>query len=544
MNIVIALIFSTLTTINATDYFFTSLSSLQSALSKSKSGDRFILADGNYFGATLTIPSNSNGITVMPRTLGGVIFNGVTSIIIQANNVVFQGFQFFGGSSTTKDTISVSGSKNVLTHLNFKLFTGAHFINFLPSSQYNVVSYCNIENKAGNVAGSMIQVGLDGILPGYHIIQYCSFQNMLSGAGGDNGNEPIRLGEGSMSTFSSRTIVEFCVFDNTDSADSESISVKSNDNVIRYNTFSNQQGAKLVFRNGDNNVAYGNFFINAGGIRVKQASNIMMYNNYFYNTGTNNYDVFTYDDVSTYPNSTSYQNNIIFAFNSIIEPGGTINLGTQSKTKNIWIGNIIQKTTGSIFSNQPKQIVFTSNLYFGSLGISVPTTGLTNSAGKLVSSILNKDGYYTLLGSSLARNFSTRPLPIMYDIPVLNDDPRLSLDIAGCGRSLTGHLNNGCNEYNCHKTAANIYNRPLKPSDVGPTYLKSAAPTAAPLLLKSSLLPTLKPSLIPTLKPATSIPTKKPVTSTPTTMKPSLKPLTSSSTLWPTKKPQIPKNFE
>ena len=40
----------------------------------------------------------------------------------------------------------------------------------------------------------------------------------------------------------------------------------------------------LCFRNGDNNVAYSNFFINARGIRVKEANNIYCYNNYFENS--------------------------------------------------------------------------------------------------------------------------------------------------------------------------------------------------------------------------------------------------------------------
>jgi hypothetical protein len=53
-------------------------------------------------------------------------------------------------------------------------------------------------------------------------------------------------------------------------------------NVIRYNTFSNNLGSFVSFRNGNNNVAYGNFFINSSGIRFKQASNISVYNNYFF----------------------------------------------------------------------------------------------------------------------------------------------------------------------------------------------------------------------------------------------------------------------
>ena len=46
-------------------------------------------------------------------------------------------------------------------------------------------------------------------------------------------------------------------FDNTGGGDSEAISVKCQNNILRYNTFRNNPNAMLVFRNGDNNVAYG-----------------------------------------------------------------------------------------------------------------------------------------------------------------------------------------------------------------------------------------------------------------------------------------------
>ena len=41
----------------------------------------------------------------------------------------------------------------------------------------------------------------------------------------------------------------------------------------------------LSFRSGDYNVAYGNWFLGAGGIRIKEADNIYIYNNYFENAG-------------------------------------------------------------------------------------------------------------------------------------------------------------------------------------------------------------------------------------------------------------------
>ena len=52
------------------------------------------------------------------------------------------------------------------------------------------------------------------------------------------------------------------------------ISVKCRENTLWYNTFSNYRDALMFFRNGNDNVAYGNFFIDAGGIRIKEANNV------------------------------------------------------------------------------------------------------------------------------------------------------------------------------------------------------------------------------------------------------------------------------
>ncbi len=59
------------------------------------------------------------------------------------------------------------------------------------------------------------------------------------------------------------------------------------ENVIWFNVFDNNVGGMLVFRNGDNNIAYGNMFINgSGGIRIKEANNILCFNNYFDGSAT------------------------------------------------------------------------------------------------------------------------------------------------------------------------------------------------------------------------------------------------------------------
>ena len=183
-----------------------------------------------------------------------------------------------GTGIITGIVISVTGSNNLMTQLNFDGYSAQKYINLVAGGQYNEISCCNFENKpTGATLGNLLHIDPHASLPGYHKIRYCSFQNM-PGNGGDYGNEPIRVSNGATSTYLSRTIIEYCYWNNT-GGDSESISVKCREDTIRYCTFTNQQDAQLVFRNGDDNKAYGNFFINAGSLRGMEANNIDCYNN-------------------------------------------------------------------------------------------------------------------------------------------------------------------------------------------------------------------------------------------------------------------------
>lgn len=438
------------TTINVS-----SISQMQSAINSASSGDIIVLADGTYLNSVINI--GKGNITVRSATPGGVFLNGTNDINIYGNYITFSGFQFTSGDIGSAYLIEVSGSYCILTQLNFNGYYAKKYIQIDPGTQYNEISFCNIENKpADAVIGCTIQINTSPAVPGYHKIRYCSFKN-FPGLGGDYGNEPIRIGLSTEMTNISRSVVEFCYFNNVGLGDGESISIKSSENICRYNTFTNNSKGMLVFRHGYRDIAYGNFFINgSGGIRIKEGADHYVYNNYF---ETGSADAVTLQYVLEYP-----LNNINFVNNTFVN-SGDIDLGGTGITNITFANNIFKKSSGSIFTNPNGQTSWFGNIYNGSLGIVSPPTGLTNTNPLLV---INSDGYYGLSSSSPAIDASISGYPVILDIASVDDDPSILLDISGQARPATITLKDvGCDEY----TTGSVTNRPLVVTDAGPSYL-------------------------------------------------------------------------
>lgn len=272
---------------------------LSSAVSKANDGDTISVPSGTY--SNMVFNLNKNRVTLKAATAGGVYISGTSKIKITGNYNTLDGFQFIDGTTANQaPLITVSGNYNTVSNCNFKGFKANKYVYISDdsTSYYNKVTRCNFEgkpiynsvtcksNKAADSAdwlcGPSIHVMVNKNVIGYHSITYNSFLNM-AGAGSDNGNEPIRIGVGEVSTYASRTIVEHNYWYNTQLGDSESISLKSAQNVIRYNTYQGLSNAwGVVFRCGNMNMAYGNYFLGgSGGVRVKQANDSYVFNNYF-----------------------------------------------------------------------------------------------------------------------------------------------------------------------------------------------------------------------------------------------------------------------
>lgn len=489
-----------------------SLNNLQSA---AVSGNTVIIQDGVYT-CTGRLSMIGNNINVRSNTPGGVKFvGGNISIDISGNNNTLSGIQFVNTSanmgisklnvkaSGKNDLITVLGNNNTVSYVNISSVYALHFINVLGTSQYTTISNVNIQNKlidvSGNLISSMIQLQGSPTNTNYHYIHHCTFQGMANGNGGDNGCEPIRIGDSSYSTCSLNSIVEYCVFDNTFLADSETISVKSMNNVIRYNTFSNNIGSFISFRNGNNNVAYGNFFINSSGVRFKQASNVSVYNNYFYQ----NDQPLKFVDVSNYVNYKALYHNNINIQNNTFYNCLSILLDTYDSSNNVFVNNIIygdgngmtlpvpnvMTTVPLLYPNSGCQtdasgnilvlvnggsnplivgdingFVLTGNMYVGTLG--QPDTGFSNVFDPNLQ--LNSSGYYSIVAGSPAIGNNMNPNVPLLTIPGINTDSSITYDITGQLRnSQPGDI--GCNQITILSSGLAV-NKPLTVTDVGVMY--------------------------------------------------------------------------
>ena len=454
----------------ANTIYVTSIVEFQAAIDAAHANDIIILANNTYSNTGL-INIGTDGITVKAATPGGVIFNGNSQCLITGSHIIFSGFQYINGDVgvdiLTGEVLRVYGNYNTITQCNFYGYTAHNFIHVNDGSHHTEISYCNLEAKAPIASsGPAIQITTSPTVVNYNKIRYCTFMN-FAGAGGDFGNEPIRIGLGIEQNNISGTVVEFCYFENLGGGDGESVSVKSTFNVIRYNTFNNNPGGQLAFRSGSKSAAYGNFFINSGGVRAKEGQHHMIYNNYFQGAGTSpsielmNYFENPLDSIYIYHNTFYNPGKILL--------GGT---GLNPPTHINFANNIFYKTSAKLLYDINTNVTYTNNIFFGgaNLGTSSTATEFTSIDPKL---ILNGDGYYGLSSTSPAINASNGTYPAILDNPVVNDDPDLLLDIQGQARPADRlQKDMGCDEF----TTGTVTNRPLVRCDAGPSYLCSVLP--------------------------------------------------------------------
>ena len=399
-----------------------SFDNFNKAQQRAVKGDSIVWQSGTYSDVNLDILTS--GLIFCSEEPGSVIFTGQSGMNLFADSVLLTGFQFMDGN-TKGDILKVSGSYNVMENLNFSNYESHYYLNILPGSQYNQVVRCNFEKKPETSTTSVLEIQVHPTVPGYHLVQYCSFKNHTAppGAGGDYGIEALRIGYSFQSKFISRTIVEYCYFTKC-KGDGEIISSKARENIFRYNTFENNDESHFTLRHGSDNAVYGNFFLEGAGIRIKEGQNQMVYNNYF-NTGE-------WFAINLMNHRADPLENIIVAHNTFVNSGPILlgGRGEYQPEKVTMVNNLFLDPAASIISDP------TGDEFFSGNALNESAKNLPEGFDRIELKVeKNSFGLHQPEEAGELQKFYSSDYPELLDIPTLDDDPFIEMDILRQTRS-------------------------------------------------------------------------------------------------------------
>ncbi|MBL7968524.1 MAG: alginate lyase family protein [Prolixibacteraceae bacterium] len=401
-------------------YTIKSLAEYQAAEAKSIAGDTIVWAAGTFHDVVWAI--GKDGIHVKAERPGAVIFSGSSKVEIKASGTTFSGFQFIGGKADG-DVCKISGSNNRVEQLNFSGYHSNYYLNITTTGRRNVVRYCNFEKKPEDKQTSVLQIQVDEKEPGYNVVSHCSFKNHTAppNAGGDYGIEALRIGYSYQAKFISRSIVEYCYFYRCN-GDGEVISSKARENVYRYNTFDDNGESHFTLRHGSDNVVYGNFFLKGAGLRIKEGQNQMVYNNYF---ETGNYWTIRLENYKVDP-----LKNIVIAHNTFAN-SGSMRLGGKGDFPPAdvkIVHNLFYKSTAPVVDDLTGKETFSGNAIQESQNPNLSGFYAANNPVHV-----NSAGLIQPV-KRISEKKAFTPVAVL-DIPELNDDPQIGLDISGNKRS-------------------------------------------------------------------------------------------------------------
>ncbi len=371
----------------------TNQTQLAAALGAAVAGDEIILADGNYtaFKVRRKYGTPENSIVVRAQNPLGAVFSSGQLELDKTDYLTFKDFRF-----TLSTNIKLRGTEhNRLTHNSFEFNeTGLTDLDWISvgtgESNHNRIDHNDFKNKF-TLGNFIVLVGDNGQVSQYDLIDHNYFFNL--GPRAENEKEAIRLGDSSISQSSGFTTLEYNLFEQCD-GDPEIVSIKTNDNLVRYNTFRRSKGA-LTARQGNRSLMYGNFFLGegvaeTGGIRA-YGNDHKIFNNYFEGLtatdATGNYSTISItngdadgaelpgaDQSKHYrPQRILIANNTLVGNFSNIEIGGSYTLAPRDIT---FANNIVVGTTNPLFRvfTTPITSFFSGNIAFPS---GTATVGMT-----------------------------------------------------------------------------------------------------------------------------------------------------------------------
>ena len=390
-----------------------SLSALQSAADAANPGDRIELADGSYTASTSLHIRRSGAagapVTITAAHTGGAEIRGTSGFTFDGgvDFVVLQGFRL-----THSATVSIPvGSDHVrFTRNTVQLSGGTNWVTVAGDDAE--VDHNTFQNKS--TQGVFLQISG----PGSHdmaqrsFIHHNYFHNHTFS--GSNGGESIRLGLSARQLASAHATVELNLFEHAD-GDSEAISVKSSDNVIRLNTLRNSTGS-IVLRHGNRNLVDGNLMLgSSAGLRFYENDHVLINN--VIQGGSGQIIAGSGDIADDTDNGTEHArvDRALVAFNTVVanrtallQVGqGTDGLGPNQCTfaNNIFVGG---GSGGLIDIDEQTGSTWQGNIVFAGTGGNAPSSGF-----RVVNPMLVTDsgGLNRLSSGSPAINAATGSFP-------------------------------------------------------------------------------------------------------------------------------------
>ncbi len=461
-----------------------SADAIETAMETAQPGDTLIMTDGVWTNQEIDfagIGTLGNPITLRPQTPGGVTLNGISQLRISGDYLVVDGLHFKGGTIENSD--HVVQFRGPLGDATNSRFTNSVIESYNPADlndKYHYVSLYGQNNRVDHNSfldqqniGPEVVAWLDesaNPISANHRIDANFFGDRPQGW--DNGFEAIRLGDSDTSGVDANIIVENNLFERVD-GEIEIISSKSNNNIMRYNTFRESKGT-LTLRHGNNNTVEGNFFLgggvaDSGGIRVV-GENHTIINNYIADVGDAADGAISF--AAGIPNSQLngyFQvKNAVVAHNTIVNVQGAAitfdwGIGSSGRSllpENLTIaGNLISSTAAPLFEGtEGIGYTYADNIAYGApLGIT-PRPGISEVDPLLV---MGPDGLWRPSAASPAIDGAAASAYVTDD---MDGQPRIGLFDIGADES----------------SFAQIVRKPLTTSDVGALWLNYQPPDVWP----------------------------------------------------------------
>jgi poly(beta-D-mannuronate) lyase len=243
-----------------------SVADLQARIDEAAAGQHIVLANGTYTTTAEIEVKGRHGTPLAPivieaESVGGATLGGTSGFAFHDSSyVTVRGFRFT--HAKTQDLASDSPHLR-LTRNVFELAPSVvHWVTV--SGDDDEVDHNTFQNK--KTQGVYLAVRGPGSpeiaqRPWFHHNYFLN--HSFAGA---NGGEGIQIGLSHLSLSSAHARVEYNLFEEHN-GDPEAISVKSSDNVVRYNTVRHSRGC-LVLRHGNRTTLSGNFVLDSRcGIR-------------------------------------------------------------------------------------------------------------------------------------------------------------------------------------------------------------------------------------------------------------------------------------